>query len=172
MDIEVDDRDALGPMRLAGIETGHCNVVEKAKAHGAGRLRVMAAGPHLREGVVRAPRKHLVDRVQPGADGAHRRLPGASRQHRVWIEPHRLLARSWSQALDRLDVLLRVRERDHFLGVGPQRRLDARQLRKLGGREGPVEHAHAIGPLGMSRPRIVIDEAGVRDEQRRHAGLR
>ena len=51
MHVPVDDRDALGAMRLLRVPGGDRGIVEEAEPHGAGPLGVVAGRAHRREGV-------------------------------------------------------------------------------------------------------------------------
>ena len=61
-----------------------------------------------------------------------------------------------------------MRQRDLLLDVVAQRRLLALQvLEQLMG-EHLVDGAHAVGPLGMAEAGVVLDEAGMGEEERGH----
>ena len=172
--VEVDHGDALGAVLLARIEAGDGDVGEDAEAHGALVLGVMAAGAHLAEhvGDAGALVHHAVDGGEAGADRPQRRLPGLGRQHRVGIEMRRRLALGRALALDPVDVGARMGQRDGLLHVVPQRRLLALQaLEQLVG-EHLVDGAHAVGPLGVAEAGVVLDEAGVGEEEGGHWRVR
>ena len=61
-------------------------------------------------------------------------------------------------------------ERDDVLDIGAQRGRLAQQVGELLLFQRTGDRAHAIGSLGVAGAGIVVDEAGVRDQERGHAG--
>ncbi len=168
VDVEVDDGDALGAVLFAGVEAGDGDVREDAKAHGAGALGVMAAGADLAEGVRGAAGDDLVDGMQAGADGAECCFPGARREDRIGIEAHGFLARSRARVLDHVEIGLRVRQRNCTFDIVAQRCLDTYEVVEQVVAKHLVDGAHAIGALGMAGAGVVVDEAGVGDQEGGH----
>ena len=87
---------------------------------------------------------------------------------RVGIEMSGLLALGGTRALHPVDVGARMRERDGVLHVVPQRRLLALQVLEQLVAEHLVDGAHAVGPLGVAGAGVVLDEAGVGEEEGGH----
>ena len=57
---------------------------------------------------------------------------------------------------------------DLILHVVPERRLLALEVVEQLVGERLVDRPHAVGPLGMAGPGVVLDKAGMRDEEGRH----
>ena len=168
MHVEIDNRDALRPVLGARIKPGDGRVGEQAKPHGVIGLGVVAGRTHLAERVGGAPRHDRVDRVQAGADRAQRRLPCARRHDRIAVDVARAVGGAGRDVAHVLQVRDRMREQDVLLHVLAQRRLLAREAFEHVVPQHLVDGAHAIGALGVSGPRIVLDEARMRDEKRGH----
>ena len=174
MHVEIDDGHALHAIGLAGIERRNGDVGENAKAHGPLALGMVAARPHLTKDVADA-RGLIHDAVDPGQPGPHRaqrRLPRLGRKHRIRIEPHRSLTLAGTHALHPIKVGERMRERDRRLDVLAQRRLLAPEAVEGFVRQRLVDGAHPIGPLGMARPRVMLNKARVGDQEGGHRGAR
>ena len=165
MDVPVDDRDALGAMRLLRVPGGDRGIVEEAEPHGAGALGVMAGRAHRREGVPGPPRHHLVDGLHGGADAAQHRLQGARRHGRVGVDRDHAVARR--HLLDRLHVGGRMGELGHRRGA--ERRRLADEPGETLVLERPIDRPDAVGALGMAGRRLVVERGGMAQEKRRHA---
>ena len=151
MDVEIHDRDPLGPMRGLGVARGDGRVIEEAEAHRGRDLGVMAGRAGRDESVANLAAHHLVDGEDGAARGAKRGLEGARRHQRVRIEGGpAVLGRSRA---DRLDVVLRMDARDRCL-VGERRGI-ARQHLKRFALERPFDRTQAVGPLGMALAHVV-----------------
>src|SRR3954451_14503986 len=72
--IPVDNGDALRAVRLLSVPGCNRSVVEEAKAHGFGPLRMVAGRAHRREGVADLTGHYLVDGLGCGASGSQRRI--------------------------------------------------------------------------------------------------
>ena len=62
VDVEIDDRDALGAVYRLGVTRGDGRIVEETKAHRRRDFRMMARRARGDEGVSDLPGHHLVDR--------------------------------------------------------------------------------------------------------------
>ena len=80
----------------------------------------------------------------------------------------RRLALSGALALDPVDVGARVGEGYRVLHVVTERGLLALEVLEQLMREHLVDGAHAVGPLGVTGPSVVLDEAGMGDEEGGH----
>jgi hypothetical protein len=129
---------------------------------------VVAGRAHLAEGVSGLPLDDGVDRRQPGADGAARRFPGSGRDDRVAVDMGRMLERPGGDRSHLFEVRLRVRQQNLLLDVIAQRRFLADEPGEDLVRQHLVDGAHAVGALGMPGAGVVLDEGGMREEERRH----
>ena len=162
VDVEIDDRGALGAVLLLRVTGGDRRIVEQAEPHGPRDFRVVPRRARRHEGVGRALRHHLVDRAYRAASRAQRRLETAGRHRRVGIEMGKAVARR--RLADALDVVDRVAERDG-LDVG-DRRLRAREHGEALVLEDALDGAQPVRPLRMPERRDVV-EAGRMGEQKR-----
>ncbi len=103
--VEIDDGDALEPMRGLGVARGDRGVVEETKTHRRRRFGVVSGRPRRDEGVVDAPARHFVHGVNRPARRAKRGLPGPRRHRGVRVELNAPLARRG--LFDRGDVVRR-----------------------------------------------------------------
>jgi len=106
VNVEIDDRDALGSMVCLGMARRDGGIVEQAEAHRPFRLGVMAGRPYGNEGIGGTAAHHFVDRVNRAADGAQCRLETAGRHRRIGIEMHHAFARG--RIANRRDIFHRV----------------------------------------------------------------
>ena len=61
MDVEIDNRNALGIIMYARIKCGDSGIVEQAEAHGPARFGMMSGRPYRAEGIVRLAVEHCID---------------------------------------------------------------------------------------------------------------
>ena len=86
MDVEVDDRDALGAMLRARIEGGDGGVVEQAEAHGAVRFRVMAGRAHWQKAFAASPAITASTALRPAPTARSAASQRAGRDDGVGVE--------------------------------------------------------------------------------------
>ena len=110
MDVEIDDRRALGAVLALGVARRDRRIVEQAEAHRPRGLGMMAGRADGDEGVGRLAGHHLVDRVHRAAGAAQRGLEAAGRHRGVGVDLHQALLRRG--ILDGGDVVHRMTERD------------------------------------------------------------
>jgi len=170
VDVEIHDRDALGTVADTGVVGCDGGVREQAEAHGAVGLGVVPRRAHLAERVGEAARHHLVDRIEPGADGAQGGVHAAGRHHRIAVEVHAAVALlgDLARPLDAVQVILGMHAQDRVLHVVAQRRLGASQCVVALMRQHLVDGAHALRPFRMAEARVVVEEIGVCDQQCGH----
>src|SRR4029079_4100709 len=104
-------------------------------------------------------------------DGAQAGLPGAGGDDGVAIDVARMLKRPLGDGAHFFEVRRRVRETDLLLDVLAQRRFLAHEVFEDVVRQNLVDGAHAVGPLRVSGPGIVLEKRRVREKKRRHGAL-
>ncbi len=156
MDVEIDDRRALGAVLALRMARRDRRIVEQAEAHRPRGLGVMAGRADRDEGVGGLAGHHLVDRMHRAAGAAQRRLEAAGRHRGVGIDLHQALLRRG--LLHGGDVVHRMAERDGVEARG--RRFDADQ--RLEGVRGQraLDGAQPIRPFRMPGRREVIEAGG------------
>ena len=93
MDVEIDDRRALGAMLVLGVARRDRGIVEQAKAHRARGLGVMAGRADGDEGIGGLAGHHLIDRVNRAAGATQRGLETAGRHRGIGVDLHQALLR-------------------------------------------------------------------------------
>ncbi len=163
MDVEIHDRDPLGPVRGLGVARGDGGVIEEAEAHRGRDFGVMSGRAGRDESVANLAAHHLVDREDRASRGAKRGLERARRHRRVGVERDQALLRRGRP--DRFDVILRMDARDRRK-VGPRRGVARQHLKRLALKRA-FDRAQAVGPLRMALAHVVRKAGGVRDKERR-----
>ena len=164
MDVEIDDRHPLGPVRRPGVTRGDGGVIEEAEPHRGRDFGVMAGGARGDEGVHDLAGHHLVDREDGPARRAQGGLDSPGRHRRVSVEPLASVIRL--RGADRLDIILRMNPRDRG-EVGAGRRVARQHLKGLVLKRA-FDRPQAVGPLGMALAHVVREAGGVGDEERGH----
>jgi hypothetical protein len=147
MDVEIDDRDALGIVALAGIESGNGGIVEEAKAHGPARFGMMAGRAHRAKDIMRFPTEDGVDARDRGTRGALGRLERARRHEGIHVDLGESVRRRGLADLGQIAVGMDA----HDIFIARQRRLLALQRFEMGMREDLVDSLDAVHPLRVTR---------------------
>ena len=171
MDVEIDDRDALGAVDRLRVACGDGGVVEEAEAHRGRDFGVMTRRARGDEGVADLAAHHFVDREDGAAGRAQRGLERAGRHRGVLVDGRQPLLRR--RRADRLDIVERMNAFDGG-EVGARRGVARQHLkvslskarstaRKRSGRSGwpsPMSCARHAGWLMTSvvKGLILIDE--------------
>ena len=163
MDVEIDDRDTLGPVRRLGVARGDGHVVEEAETHRRRDFGMVAGRARGDEGVSRLAVHHVVDRECRAAGRAKSGLERAGRHEGVLVERRQTLLRR--RRADRLDIVERMNPCDRR-ELRP-RRGAARQHAESLVVQRPLDCAQSVGPLGMSLAHLMRQARRVADEQRR-----
>jgi hypothetical protein len=112
VDVPVDDRHALGPVRLAGVERRQRGVAEDAEAAPEIALGVVPRRAHERIGVVDVTAKRRFDGLDRTTGGERRDLVAAGAERG---ELAGVAATARAHLLDPLEVLARVQAEDLLL---------------------------------------------------------
>ena len=162
MDVEIDDRDALGAVGRLGVTRGDGRIVEEAKAHRRRDFGMMAGRARGDEGVSDLLGHHLVDCEYRAPCRAKGRLERAGRHRGVVVDGRAPLRRR--PRADRLDIVERMDALDRR-NLGPRRDVSRQHLEDLA-LQGPLDCAQTVRPLGMSLAHVMRQTRGVGDEER------
>jgi hypothetical protein len=164
MHVEIDDGDAFGAMRRAGVPRRDGDIVEKAEAHRRSRAGVMAGRAHGDEGRVRRAGHHLVDRRDAAASGVEGRLQRLGAHHRVRVERGQALPRGG--LLQRAQICFGMHAQQR-LARGQGRRATFERLESLMF-EASLDDAQTIRPLGVAGAHVMRQRTRMGDEKGSH----
>ena len=86
VNVEIDDRDALGIIAGARVMRGDGGLIEEAEAHGAAGFGMVAGRAQRAEDIVGLAPEHRIDAGGCSTDAAQRRLERARRHDRIGVE--------------------------------------------------------------------------------------
>src|SRR5450631_1262614 len=168
MDIEVDDGDAVETLDLERVGSGHGNVVEYAKTHGADARRVVTTGPHGAKSIRGTSCDYFIDGQQPSAGGAARRVEAVRVHCRVGVE---LDASLGGRVLENQVDVRAVMNALQVCALR-QRRLEVAQLfDQPGASHARVDRFQTFRTFGMARAHVVTQTIFVSDIGGSHASF-
>ncbi len=157
MDVEIDHRDALGVIALAGVVGSDSRLVEQAEAHGAARFGVMAGGLRAQKALLSASPRNTASTAAVAAPTARNAcVEGTGRHHRIRVEIFEALRRR--QRADAFQMLIGMGAENVL--VAAQRRLAALEVAEVLGLQDLVEGADAVDAFRVAIRRHVPSEDG------------
>ncbi len=153
MHVEINDRDTLRVIGVAGMVSGYGGVVEQAEAHGASRLRMMTWRTNGTEGVLRFAAHDGIDSADGAACAAQCRIKTPGRHPCIGIELLQAFIRG--SLMKALEMLIGMGAKD--LRLAGNRRLFAQQRVETRGRENAVDDLEPLGAFGMALGRLMLD---------------
>ena len=168
MHVEIDDRDALGPVRPLRLSCRDRGIVEKAKTHGAGAFGVMPRGARPAKRIAHLACHHRIDGLGGGAHGVQDGWPGMRGKIGIGIDMGDApVARD--ELGQGLAIALLMGKQGQFGGAG--RGLPSVERGKTRILEHAPEGAQAIRALGMAGRSLVLEADRVREIERGHGSI-
>ena len=165
VDVPIEDQDALAIAARLQVARDDGHVVEQTEAHRPIPLGVMTGRAQRSEAVVDRAITNGIRQLDGGARGEPRGVEGIGRRGGVGVEMRHRPARACGHRMQKIPVV----DTCDLVFFGGARG-DPGQRRIVGHREQLLQHLQTLGPLGVTRTRIVKAEAGIDDEPGRTHG--
>ncbi len=153
MHVEINDRDPLRAIGVAGMVRGDRGVVEQAEAHGASRLGMMTGRTNGAEGVLRFAAHDGIDSADGAACGAQGRIKSPGRHPCIGIELLQAFIRG--SLMKALEMLVGMGAKD--LRLAGNRRLFAQQRVETRGGKNAADDLEPLGAFGMALGGLMLD---------------
>ena len=166
MDIEVDDRDALGIVAGAGMERCNGGIVEEAEAHGAAGFSVMAGRTYGAEGIRGLAGEYCIAGSGGGSDPAQGGFERARRHPGIGIELLPFPFRIRNSSPNRADVVFGMSAGDILILAA--RGLLAVKFRESRVLQDSIDRPQTIDAFGMAGRRLVLETGRMGEKPRDH----
>jgi L-threonylcarbamoyladenylate synthase len=164
VNVEINDRHPLGTMALPGVEGGNRRLIEKAEAHGAVLLGMMAGWAHGAKGIAGLAPEHRINGRRRRSHRPHGGFQRMRRHYGIRVDVFEAAFRCHTQDLPHM--LGRMGQQQLLLD-GPGG-LAANGGGKVGRLQHRIDRLDAVDPLGVAGRRFMAQAGTVGVNEGRH----